>query len=153
MRNICNLILIAYIWQKSFPFLINRDLLSIFLLVDWFGKVLVKNFRKNILIYYWLIIMVRLCEIEIFISKNIYKSLVDLIWINITLKLSIVFFTTFWTLHKAYISGSIIYDSTSVIHLLVQDIFIKVHIIIWDKKTMKSSLFNSLFYDNYAIDL
>ena len=97
--------------------------------------------------------MVRLYEIESFISKNIYKSLVDLIWINVILKPSILFSTTFWKLYKAYIFGSIIYYSVPVIQLLILDIFIKVHIVIWDVKMMESSFYNNFIYDGYSIDL
>ncbi len=40
-------------------------------------------------------ITVQFCEIEIFISKSIYKFLIDLIWTNVILKPSIVFCITF----------------------------------------------------------
>lgn len=153
MKNIYNLISISYIWQKRFSFLIDHDLLNILLLVHWLEKVLAKIFRKDVLICRQSTIMVRLCEIKIFISKGIYKFLVDLIWINITLKPSIVFSIIFWRFYKAYISSSIIYYDAPFIQSLVPDVFIEVYVVIWDKKMLESSFVNNLFYDGYSIDL
>ena len=127
--------------------------MSILLLMHEFEKVLAKNFRKDILICYQSMIMIRLYEIEIFISKSIYKSLVDLIWINILLKLNIVFSTTFHKFYEVHISSSIICYCTLIMQSLVLDIFIKVYVVIWDKKMMESSFFNNFFNDNYSVDL
>ncbi len=69
------------------------------------------------------------------------------------LKPSIVFSTFFQTLHKTFVSNSIIYFSTPVMQLLVLGIFIKVHVIIRDKKTMELSFFRNFFYDSLGIDL
>lgn len=121
--------------------------------MHWFGKILVKNFRNDVLIYCWLMIMIRLYEIKIFISKGIYKSLVNLIWINIIFKSNIVFSITFRRLYKIYISGGIIYYDAPIIQSLVLNIFLKVHIIIWDKKTMESSFFNNFFHNGCNVDL
>lgn len=37
--------------------------------------------------------------------------------------------------------------------LLVPDLFIKVHIVIWDKKTIESSFICNFFYDNFGVNL
>ena len=37
--------------------------------------------------------------------------------------------------------------------LLVPDVFIEVHVIIWDKKIIESSFFNNFFYEDCGIDL
>ena len=94
-----------------------------------------------------------LYKIKIFISKGIYKSLVNLILINMMLKPSIIFYTTFRRLHKADIYGNIIYYSASVIQLLVFEVFIEVYVIIWDKKIIESSFLNNFFYGGHGIDL
>ncbi len=98
-------------------------------------------------------IMIGLCEIKIFINNSIYKSLINFRQINLMLKLNIVFPSFFRSLHKTYISSNIIYYNALVMQLLVLDMFIKVHVIIQDKKMIESSFIRNFFYDGFGIDL
>lgn len=97
--------------------------------------------------------MIYLCEIKIFINNGIYKSSINFSQINVILKPSIIFSAFFQSLYKTFVSSSKIYYNTLIIQLLIPDMFIKVYIIIQDKKTKKLDFFYNLFHDNLGVNL